>query len=99
MLALTCGAIWAGLVVYLLSRAARQFRAFRKTALLTSSDAVDFPAVSIIVPVRNEIGNIAKCLTGLTAQTYLSGRSSIIMVDDDSQDGTVAAIENHIALD
>src|SRR5262249_23493590 len=57
------------------------------------------PPVSIIVPVRNEICNIGTCLEGLSAQTSLPGRSSIIIVDDASQDGTAAAVEYHAAGD
>jgi chlorobactene glucosyltransferase len=51
------------------------------------------PVVSIIVPVRNEIDNIAICLAGLKAQTGLAAGSSIIVVDDESTDGTRAVAE------
>jgi chlorobactene glucosyltransferase len=95
MLALCLGAIWAGLVLYLLSRALRQFAAHGMSALDVASRPARLPAVSIIVPVRNEIDNIAICLAGLKAQTGLAVGSSIIIVDDDSDDGTrsVAARE------
>jgi len=93
MLALCLGAIWAGLVLLLLSRALRQFAAHRKSALEVISSPAGLAAVSIIVPVRNEIDNIAICLTGLKAQTGLTAASSIIIVDDDSDDGTRAFAE------
>ncbi|MFL5269106.1 MAG: glycosyltransferase [Stellaceae bacterium] len=99
MLALVWGAIWGVLVIYLLSRVLRQFYAFRETTLMASSGGADMPAVSIIVPVRNEFDNIEQCIAGLTAQTCLTDRSSIIIVDDDSQDGTAAVLERRIALD
>lgn len=57
------------------------------------------PTVSIIVPVRNEVHNIETCLKGLRAQTGLGGRLSIIVVDDDSEDGTAAAVEYCTAAD
>src|SRR5215469_935226 len=99
MLALSCGVIWAGLVLYLLCRALRQFRAHQRASLIRPAEWSGLPPVSIIVPVRNEICNIGTCLEGLSAQTSLPGRSSIIIVDDASQDGTAAAVEYHAAGD
>jgi hypothetical protein len=99
MLALSCGVIWAGLVIYLLCRVLRQFRAHRRAALAAPTKWSESPTVSIIVPVRNEICNIGTCLDGLRAQTCLPSRSSIIIVDDDSQDGTAAAVKYHAAGD
>jgi chlorobactene glucosyltransferase len=97
MLALAFGATWAALVVYLLFRAITQFRAHRASALETGSMPTRLPSISIIVPVRNEIDNISHCLTGLRAQTCLDSCSSIIIVDDESGDGTAAAVEREIA--
>lgn len=94
MLALLSGAIWAGMVIYLLARILLQFRAYQKAVLSRVDRSADLPAVSIIVPVRNEIENIGLCLAGLEAQTCLTGQSSITIVDDDSQDGTAAALEH-----
>lgn len=56
------------------------------------SDALpDAPAVSVVVPVRNEAGNIAP-LVGEIA-TALSGRSfEVIYVNDGSTDGTESEI-------
>lgn len=96
---LLAGAVWAGLVGYLLFRALRQFRAFRRTALPHSTERGGSPTVAIIVPARNEIDNIGDCLAGLSSQTCLTGGSSIIVVDDDSQDGTAAAVERRVAGD
>jgi chlorobactene glucosyltransferase len=95
MLALSCGAIWAGLVLYLLCRVLRQFRAHSKAALAMPVKWSGLPTVSIIVPARNEIRNIGVCLEGLRAQICLSRGCSIIIVDDDSQDGTAAVVERH----
>ncbi|MGH7046355.1 MAG: glycosyltransferase [Stellaceae bacterium] len=96
MLALGCGILWAGLVLYLLSRALRQFRAHQGTTLVAVPRAPP-PVVSIIVPARNEIANIGFCLDGLTRQVGLAPRFSIIVVDDGSEDGTAAAVERRIA--
>lgn len=98
MPALLTGAIWAGLVLYLLSRALRQFRAHRVTTLVAPARPVSSAPVSIIVPARNEIHNIETCLQGLGAQEGLPGGFSIIVVDDSSEDGTAAAVERQIGL-
>jgi chlorobactene glucosyltransferase len=96
MLALICGAIWAGLVCYLLSRAIEQFRNYQQATISVPSSLDDLPNVSIIVPARNEIANIGLCLAGLTAQTGLGSGTRIIVVDDSSQDGTRAVVERYI---
>ena len=86
-------------MLYLLCRTLRQFRAYRQLALAVPSELSVLPSVSIIVPARNEIQNIDLCLDGLRSQTGLSNRSSIIVVDDESQDGTAAAVEQYSAMD
>ena len=99
MAILFSGGAWAALVLYLLCRTLRQFRAYRQLALAVPSELSVLPSVSIIVPARNEIQNIDLCLDGLRSQTGLSNRSSIIVVDDESQDGTAAAVEQYSAMD
>ncbi len=99
MAILFCGAAWVVLVLYLLRRTLRQFRTYRQFALTVPSELSVLPSVSIIVPARNEVQNIGLCLDGLRAQTGLSGRWSIIVVDDNSRDGTVAAVERFSAQD
>jgi chlorobactene glucosyltransferase len=92
MTALVAGAIWAGLIGWLLLRIFRQFRTHRAASLGGSvMDAVSTD-VAVIVPARNEIANIAMCLAGLTAQRGLAGGLSIIVVDDGSGDGTGQAV-------
>jgi chlorobactene glucosyltransferase len=93
MLVLASGILWCSLVAYLLSRALRQFRAYRRAALPAAPGFTRSPSVSIIVPARNEITNIAACLEALLAQIGLTSCSSVIIVDDDSQDGTVEAVQ------
>ena len=48
--------------------------------------------VSVIVPARNEAGNIDACLRALVAQTYPSECVEIIVVDDRSTDGTAERV-------
>lgn len=99
MPALLCGAIWLLLVLYLLSRALRQFRAHRNATLRAAPGESRSAPVSIIVPVRNEIPNIASCLAGLTAQRGLAAGSTVTIVDDGSEDGTAEIVRRHLAGD
>jgi chlorobactene glucosyltransferase len=48
------------------------------------------PRLSVIVPLRNEVANVAGCIGGLLAQSYPN--FEIVAVDDQSTDGTGAAL-------
>jgi hopene-associated glycosyltransferase HpnB len=45
------------------------------------------PAITAVIPARNEAGILPACLPSLLGQGY-SGRLSVIVVDDDSSDST-----------
>lgn len=95
MAVLLAGLAWACLIGWLILRAVRQFEAHRAVSL--GRPAPDGLArargtVAIIVPARNEVGNIEICLAGLSAQRGLAAGSSITVVDDASQDGTAEAV-------
>jgi cellulose synthase/poly-beta-1,6-N-acetylglucosamine synthase-like glycosyltransferase len=51
-----------------------------------------WPAVSIVVPARNEAGGIDACLDSLRAVDYPPDRLEIIVVDDFSTDGTAEQV-------
>jgi len=53
------------------------------------------PRVSVVVPARNEAEGIGECIASLIAQNY-RGAWAIILVDDDSSDGT-AEIARRVA--
>ncbi len=92
MPALIAGAAWVGLVALLLTRALRQFSNYRQATISAAGITPISSGVSIIVPARNEIDNVVGCLARLSAQTGLT-RLSVIVVDDNSVDGTKAAAE------
>lgn len=48
------------------------------------------PAVSVIIPARNEEMNLPSCLNALVQQAYPQDKYEIIVVDDDSTDKTLA---------
>jgi chlorobactene glucosyltransferase len=72
---------WLLLVVFLLFRA-------RPPRPLPAplAEGHEPPLVSVVIPARNEERNLGTCLTSLTAARY--PRFEIIVVDDQSEDGT-----------
>ena len=79
--------LWALLIVWLLLRAIRQLHAYQVLEPGAVAGKGSLPPVSVVVPARNEAGNIAACVGGLTAQDY-PGKVEVVVVDDDSTDGT-----------
>src|SRR5690349_2680148 len=77
-------AVW----IYLLgARGAFWLARVRDTAHVRPPDK--WPAVTVVIPARNESECIALSVQSLLRQAY-SGPVSIIVVDDDSTDGTAA---------
>ncbi len=64
----------------------------------------DAPFVSIIIPTRNEARNIGPLLRSLLTQRYPTGRWSVTVVDDASEDGTstlaakIAQRHSHVSV-
>ena len=56
---------------------------------LPARDPDEWPAVTAVVPARSEADVIARSLGGLLHQDY-PGTLSVVLVDDDSQDDTLA---------
>jgi hopene-associated glycosyltransferase HpnB len=80
-------AIW----VYLLLGQGRFWRcAQRDDRDETAADPARWPAVVAVVPARNEADVIAQSVASLLRQDY-PGAFSVILVDDNSDDGTAAA--------
>jgi len=65
-------------------------RFWRSGPQLPPAKPAQLPSVDIIVPARDEQETIGAALASLRAQDY-AGNFRVILVDDDSADGTVAA--------
>ncbi len=61
----------------------------RDAPLLRGSDT---PRISVIVPARNEEASIAAVLQDLFAQRYPHDRMEVLVIDDNSTDGTAALV-------
>jgi poly-beta-1,6-N-acetyl-D-glucosamine synthase len=49
--------------------------------------------ITVLIPARNEEANIVECLRSLARQSYPRSRFEVIVLDDHSTDGTVAAVQ------
>lgn len=67
---------------------------FRDTPHMPDTASVDTqPSVSVILPARNEVGFIEKCLDSLTIQDY--SHYEVIAIDDSSEDATGDIIKEY----
>ena len=57
------------------------------------------PSVSVIISARNEAAHIGYCLESLIRQRYPADRMEIIVVDDQSSDGTAATVHQFMKQD
>lgn len=64
---------------------------------LSCTNKVQQPVVSVLIPVRNEERNIARCLDGVLGQTYPS--YEVIVVDDHSTDATATILTDYATAD
>lgn len=61
----------------------------------TPTAPAKWPGVAVVIPARNEADSIGKSLRSLLDQNY-PGAVAIIVVDDDSSDGTAAVAANAV---
>lgn len=64
---------------------------------LSPATPQDTPDVDIIIPARDEVETIGEVITSLVNQTY-AGRFRVILVDDNSTDGTATQAGTHDRL-
>jgi len=93
-IAMICVAIWAYLI---LARGAYWHASVRDAARITGLSG-QWPAVTAVIPARNESDYIARSVTSLLRQDY-RGPLTIVVVDDDSDDGTSAVATDAAAGD
>ncbi len=62
------------------------------------SDQRELPYISIVVPFYNAQRYIAACVEALLAQTYPAERCEIIMVDNNSSDGSAEVVRRHARI-
>ena len=81
-------ALWLLIVGWLIGRAFRQSRIIERLRPESAAKRQKKPGVAIVVPARDERANIRRCVESLLSQDYRQGRFQVIVVDDQSNDGT-----------
>jgi glycosyltransferase involved in cell wall biosynthesis len=79
----------AGIWLYLLLFRGAFWRERPEAGGIVASDNLSFPDVAAIVPARNEAGVVGQVVTALLQQNY-PGKLTVVLVDDNSEDGTAA---------
>ena len=92
--AVICTAIWA----YLIAARGAYWRGSVRDDTSIARLPSPWPAVAAVIPARNKSECIARSVTSLLRQDY-RGPLSILVVDDDSDDGTGAVAKNAAAGD
>lgn len=94
--------LWLAIMAWLIARAVRQRGLLLR--LVPASAPESAPAITVIVPARDEEANIGPCLQSLLAQHYPPSRLRLLVVDDHSADATativrkLAARQSQVAL-
>ena len=94
IIAVLCVAIWA----YLIGARGMYWRAGVRDATSGARASGPWPAAAAVIPARNESECIARSVQSLLRQDY-RGPLTIVVVDDDSEDGTGAVATDAAAGD
>ena len=89
---LLLSAAWLAIVTWLILRALNQRGLLPPLVIAPQTAGEETPRIAVIVPARDEAGNIGRCLQSLVAQDYPLDRLSVLVVDDHSADGTAAIV-------
>ena len=89
---ITASLVFAAAICFLIVRALRQRGLLQELSPVVTAAAPELPTVAVIIPARNEAGNIAACLLSLAGQNYPADRLRIFVIDDGSSDGTPAIV-------
>jgi cellulose synthase/poly-beta-1,6-N-acetylglucosamine synthase-like glycosyltransferase len=66
-----------------------RFGWMRQPVFSADKDFLPGTGISVVIPARNEAGNIAACIRSILAQDYPAALLEIIVVDDHSDDDTL----------
>jgi poly-beta-1,6-N-acetyl-D-glucosamine synthase len=69
---------------------------WKRISLYRSSPHIPATFISVIIPVRNEEENILNLLNDLNVQTYPASLFEVIILDDNSTDGTAEIVRSFI---
>lgn len=86
-LSLAVAALALAIWIYLIAARGDFWRTRKFDDLTPAPGFVNWPSIAVVVPARDEAAGVAGCVTSILSQPY-PGALSMILVDDQSQDGT-----------
>ena len=89
---LVCSSLWLAIVTWLILRAISQRGLLPRLSPAAPLRAAAAAHVTVIIPARDEAGNIGRCLRSLLAQDYPPDRLKVLVIDDHSADDTAAIV-------
>jgi hopene-associated glycosyltransferase HpnB len=95
MLLVVVAALALAIWIYLIVGRGGFWRAFKFDDLAPASNVTTWPTIAVVVPARDEAEGVADCVKSILGQPY-PGELSMVLIDDQSQDGT-AQIANDAA--
>lgn len=93
MLLLIMATAWLIFILYFLYTIGKAYFSRRFLSARGEIKLSSHPFLTLIIPARNEEGNIKRCLTSFINQSYPEDKYKIIVVDDNSSDNTAAIVE------
>lgn len=97
ILLLILNIIWATLTLLFLMSIGKIY--LTREQLPKAGATTELPKLSIVIPARDEAVNIGECLQCIMLLDYPKDALEIIVVDDNSSDGTAAIINEYAARD
>ncbi|CAN5201785.1 glycosyltransferase [soil metagenome] len=94
-LPLIISAIGLAIWIYLIAGRGEFWRTPKFDDLAPAPGFMTWPSITVVTPARDEAAGVAHCVTSILSQPY-PGLLSMVLVDDQSQDGT-AQIAAHAA--
>ena len=83
--------LWISVFGYLLL-----LRRFARRGDLRGDDQLEWPAIAVVVPVRNEATRVLDKLDDLRRSDYPADRLTVVVIDGGSSDGTAEKIQTRI---
>lgn len=87
MLLVVVAALALAIWIYLIVGRGGFWWAFKFDDLAPASNVTTWPAIAVVVPARDEADGVADCVKSILGQPY-PGELSMVLIDDQSQDGT-----------
>jgi chlorobactene glucosyltransferase len=87
-------ALLFAVIVFLVARAVRQSATVKTLSPDDARSPERPPSVAVIIPARNEAANIRACVEGVLNQTYPDDRVEVVVIDDESTDGTADVVRD-----